>query len=336
MANMTDIQKLALDVCRNTVEKYSLDEGNEKLVKALTEINGGKNYLDMRSMRDGASNGLFALIETTLDNRVIEGLQANDYFMGLVETRNLMLGDQNLFNVEDGSLFAVAEIAPGTQGIRRQRIGEVKQVPVPTTVKGVKIYEELDRVLAGRVDFAQMINKVTESFQRKILDDVYALWASASADEFGSVYFPAAGSYNEATLLTLIEHVEAASGKTATLVGTKAALRNLQNSMQSIDAANSIYHDGYMGSFFGSPVIAIPQRHKINSTEFVMDDKIITVMATDERPIKFVYEGNSLILPGNPEDKADLTQEYFVAQKYGSAIVVGSNNTGIGRYDMNT
>jgi len=334
MANIADIKKLALDVCHNTVEKYSLDEGNDRLLKAMIEINGGKNYLDARSMRDGASNGLFALIESTLDTRVIEGLQENDYFMGLVETRNLALGDQNLFNVEDGNLYAVAEIAPGTQGIRRQRIGEVKQVPVPTSYKGVKIYEELERVMAGRVDFAQMINDVTKSFQRKIVDDVYALWANASAEEFGEIYFPAAGSYNEATLLTLIEHVEAASGKTATLVGTKAALRNLQNSMQSIDAANAIYHDGYMGSFYGSPVISIPQRHKINSTEFVISDKIISVIASDDKPIKLVYEGNSLIIPGNPENKADLTQEYFAAQKYGTAIVVGSKNTGIGRYEL--
>lgn len=51
---------------------------------------------------------------------------------------------------------------------------------IPTSLKVVKIYEELNRVLSGRVDFNTFINKVSESFRKKLLDDIYALWSGAT------------------------------------------------------------------------------------------------------------------------------------------------------------
>ena len=129
----------------------------------------------------------------------------------------------------------------------------------------------------------------------------------------------------------MVEHVEAASGKTATIVGTKKALRNITNSMSSIDAANDIYHSGYMGSFFGTPVVAIPQRHQVNSTAFVLPDNLLTVVAADDKPVKLVDEGDALIIAGNPLDNGDLTQEYTMIERYGTGIVLPTNS-GIGRY----
>ena len=40
------------------------------------------------------------------------------------------------------------------------------------------------------------------------------------------------------------------------------------------------------GKFLGTPVVVTPQRHKINSTEFVLSDDILTIVAGDDRPIK--------------------------------------------------
>lgn len=332
MSDMKDIVKVALDGYNGNVEKYSVDDSQEVMRQALIDINGGAK-LDYKKVRNGANNGMFELLETIITKAANGGLQENDFFMNNVEYRNLALGDQETFLVDDDSnLFYVAEIARGTQGIRRQRIGDMKEITIPTVVKGVKIYEELDRVLSGRVDFNHLIDKVIKSFQQQRLNDVYALWASMTANDLGSVYYhAAAGSYSESALLDIVAHVEAASGKTATLVGTKNALRHITNSMSSIDAANDIYHMGYMGSFFGSPVVALPQRHQINSTTFVLPDDEITVIATDDKPIKLVDEGESLIIPGNPTDNGDLTQEYTMIQRYGTGIVM-AGNTGLGRY----
>lgn len=173
MSDMKDIVKVAIDGYKGRVEKYSVGQSQELLRQALVEANGGSTVLDYKKIRDGKCNGLFALLEETLSNTVAEGLQGDEYFNALVDFRNVNEGDKNLFLVEDKNLFVVAEAADGTQGIRRQRLGGVTETSIPTTLKVVRIYEELNRVLAGRVDFNVFINKVAESFRQKLLNDVY-------------------------------------------------------------------------------------------------------------------------------------------------------------------
>lgn len=336
MAEMKDIVKLAVDGYKGNVEKYSVGQSQEALRNALIEANAGSTTLNYKNIRDGKCNGLFTLVEEILSRTVVEGLQGDEFFNAMVDFRNVAEGDQNLFLVEDNNLFVVAEAADGTQGIRRQRLGGATEAPIPTSLKVVRIYEELNRVLAGRVDFNDMISKVSESFRQKILNDIYGLWAGATADDLGGVaYFPAAGSYDEDELLDVIAHVEAAAGgKTATIVGTKKALRALKESIQSDGAKEELHGMGYYGTFYGTPCVAIPQRHQVGSTDFVMDDDVITIIAGDDKPIKVVYEGDPIVLMGDPMQNADFTQEYFYGEKYGMGIVLAGGNAGIGRYEL--
>ena len=50
------------------------------------------------------------------------------------------------------------------------------------------------------------------------------------------------------------------------------------------------------------------------------------------KPIKFVYEGDPIVLMGDPMQNADLTQEYLYGEKYGLGLVLAGGNAGIGRY----
>lgn len=336
MAEMKDIIKVAVDAYHGNVEQYSVGQSMELLRKALIEANGGSTTLNYKNIRDGKCNGLFTLIEEVLSRTVVEGLQGDEYFNALVDFRNVAEGDKNLFLVEDSNLFIVSEAADGTQGIRRQRLSGMSEVSIPTTLKVVKIYEELNRVLSGRVDFNYFINKVSESFRQKLLSDIYTLWSGATANDFGGVtYFPTAGAYDEDELLDLIAHVEAAAGgKTATIIGTKKAIRNLIPSIQSDGFKDDLYNLGYAGKFFGTPVVVTPQRHKVGSTEFTLDDDMLTIIAGDDKPIKCVYEGNPIVLMGDPMSNGDLTQEYLYGEKYGLGIVLAGGNAGIGRYEI--
>lgn len=338
MNEMQELIKVAVDGYHGCVEKYSVKQSQDVLREALVAANNGKTTLNYKDIRDGKCNGLFALVEEILSRTVVEGLQGDEFFNALVDFRNLAEGDQNKFLVEDSELFVVAEIADGTQGIRRQRLGGVTETSIPTTLKAVRIYEELNRVLSGRVDFNYFINKVAESFRKKMLDDIYALWSGATSAQMGGVaYFPAAGAYDEDDLLELIAHVEAAAGgKSATIVGTKAALRNLKESIQSDGAKDELHSFGFYGKFYGTPCVAVPQRHKVGSTDFVMDDYILTIIAGDDKPLKVVYEGDPIVIMGDPLQNADLTQEYLYAEKYGMGIVLAGGNAGVGRWDFNT
>lgn len=246
MPDMKDIVKVAVDAYHGNVERYSVGQSQEVLRQALIEANGGSTKLNYRKIRDGECKGLFTLIEQILSHTAVEGLQGDEYFNALVDFRNVAEGDKNLFLIEDSNLFTVSEAADGTQGIRRQRLSGVSEMSIPTSLKVVKIYEELNRVLAGRVDFNTFINKVSESFRKKLLDDIYTLWSTATANDFGgTAYFPAAGVYDEDELLELISHVEAAAnGKPVTILGTKKAVRNLAPAIQSTDSKSDLYNMG--------------------------------------------------------------------------------------------
>lgn len=334
MAEMNDIVKLAVDGYRGNVEKYSVEKSQEVLRAALIEANNGKTSLNYKDIRDGKCQGLFTIIEEVLDVLLDDALTQNDYFNTFVDYRNVARGDQNDFVVEDNNLFVVAEAADGTQGIRRQRLGGRTSTPIETRLKIVRIYEEMDRVLAGRVDFNEMVNRVARSFQQQILNDTYTLWNGATAAQLGgAAYFPVAGTYNEATLLTTVEHVEAAAGgKPAVIVGTKAALRKIAPSVQGADSQSDIYNLGYYGKFYGSPVLAVPQRHIPGTTNFVFNDKTLTIVAGDDKPIKCVREGDPIVYMRDPFANADLTNEFLYGERYGMGLVLAGGNAGIGIY----
>ena len=241
-----DIVKLAVDAYHGVTTKYSVDESLDSLRQALVAANNGSTVLDYKAIRDGKCFGLFALVEEILSRTIVEGFQGDEFFNELVDFRNIALGDKNIFEIEDSDLFVVADAADGTQGIRRQRLGGVSKTEISTVLKVVKIYEEMNRVLSGQVDFNRLINKVSESFAVKLRDDTYSLFSTATADQFGGpTYFPAAGTYDEEVLLNLIAHVEAAAGgKPATIIGTKAALRKLSPAIQGTASQNDIYNMG--------------------------------------------------------------------------------------------
>lgn len=334
---MNDLVKLALDAHKGSVEKYSMGEAQETLRQALIEANGGSTKIDIRAIRDGKCNGVFALVEEILKAAIPEGLSQNELFNALVEYHNIAEGDDIVFEIESSDLFFVDKVAKGTQGIRRQRLENVKEVPVPMNVHAVRIYEELSRLLAGRADFNQLIDRVDASVQNAILEEIYDLWIAATGSDLGgSEYVTAsAGSYSDGALLTMIEHVEAAAGgKTATIIGTKAALRPLATSGITFDPIkDSLYNNGYIGKFYGSPVICLPQRHQIGSSNFVYNDKQLTIVATDDKPIKCAFRGDPLMIARDPSQNMDLTQEYFLAEEWGTAIAIAAN-TGIGRYEF--
>ena len=349
MANfdMNELVKLAVDGYKGNVEKFSAKQSQDALREALIEANGGKTALDYKALRHGQGIEVFEILEELIPVLISEGLQGDEYFMNLVDYRNLAEGDTNLFLVEDNNLFTVSEVADGTQALRRQRLGGVSETPVETKMHMVRIYEELNRILAGRVDFNTFVNKVSESFRKQMLDEIYALWSGATASQMGgTAYFPAAGAYNEGALLDLIAHVEAAAGgKPATIIGTKKALRNLKEGIftdPAQAAKDEIHSLGYFGKFYGTPCVAIPQRHKVgfNGTTtvtdsgFVIPDNVLTIVAGDQKPIKVVREGSGIVHMGDPFDNMDLTQEYLYGEKYGIGLLLAGGNAGIGRYEI--
>ena len=320
MAIDSNLIKLAVDGYKGHVAgDYSVNDTQEALRKALVEANGGSTRLDIKAIRDGRCNGVFAIIEELVNVIHEEGLKGDEFFMNMVEDRNMSLGDTNKFHIERECLFAVADIAEGTQGVRRQRIEAGQDITINTQLRAIKIYEELNRVLAGRIDFNKFVDLVGKSFTKQELDATY----DAFVGMFKKLKAPytETGSFDEDKLLELIDHVEASTGETAVIVGTRKALRKIKTAVVSDSAKEEMYAMGHFGRFNGTELVAVKQRHKSGTDDFILDDNVLYVFAGDTKPIKRVTEGDVTMLMGTPMNNADMSQEFLMMKRTGIAVI---------------
>ena len=129
------------------------------------------------------------------------------------------------------------------------------------------------------------------------------------------------GTYDEEKLLDLIEHVEASTGESAVIVGTRKALRQIKTAVMSSSAKEDVYAMGYLGKLAGTPLVAVKQRHATGTDDFILDDKTLYVFAGDTKPIKRVTEGEVTMLMGDPMTQADLSQEFLMMKRTGLAVI---------------
>ena len=217
-------------------------------------------------------------------------------------------------------MLVISEIADGTQSLRRQRLDVGTNVSIPVSWKGIKIYEHLSRLLSGRVDFNEMLEALEEAFRLKINEDIYTAFTGAFTSLPAG--FTSSGSFDENTLLDLIEHIEAATGKSAIISGTRKALRKVTTAIISDSAKEEMYKMGFYGSFNGTPMVRIKQVHNVGTYTFKLSDNDLYITTGDEKPVKFITEGEMRIINGDALSNQDLTQDYFSATQYGTGIVI--------------
>jgi hypothetical protein len=324
--------KLAVDTVKGVPSAFSEGNPSDVIRNALIEANGGSTKIDVKAMRK-TNGSFFELVEELIVASIIEGLPESNPIFKWAETKNGKAGDKPEFKVHKDSVLAVAEVANGTLGIRRQRIfGDTTKTLTPIP-HAVKVYEELQRLLAGRADWVDFVNAVSRSF---ILDTNRAI-----ANAFASIatttpnVIPETGSFSEASMVALIEKVEMNNpGKTARIFGTKTALRNLNVSTSNMvgeTIKDDYYNMGYMGKFNGTEVFELKNGLKADGTTKILDDTKLYVIATDEQFIKYYNEGDALIVESKLGDNSDLTQDYTVINTYAVAVELADK---IGLYDM--
>lgn len=322
-----EIVKLALDTMHNSVSgNFSAKEGSEALRQAFIEMNGGSDKLTMKSFRDHPQ--LFQLIEEVMPIMIQEGLRGDELAFNMVDYRNLAEGDQNRFWTEDNSDLIVAKIADGSTSIRRQRLNVGQAVSIDTELHAIKVYEELNRLLAGRVDFNTLVDRLTRSYTRDMRNQILAAFEGVTATTTGlNATYVKTGTFSAPTLRELIDHVEASTGEKATILGTKAGLGKIVDSdanavaLTAASAKEDLYNLGYFGKFYATPMVSMRQVHKPGTDAFAINDNKIYVMAGNDKPIKFVREGEGLMVATDAFSNADLTQEYLYGEKYGIGVI---------------
>lgn len=331
MADKNAIVKLAIDMVNGTVNTEfasgSRDEQMVTLKEALIEANGGSDKLNYKSMRNNTA--LFAIIEQILELTDVQGFENNPFFEQFVDFRNIRLGDQNNFYVEDNTLFSVNVTAEGIGSTIRQRINKGASQSIPTVLYTIEAYEDVNRLLAGRIDIVQFVEKIRKSFENKRMTAIYNAMATGLSGL--PAVFKQSGSFAEATLQDLIAHVEASTGERAIIIGTKKALGKITSAVISEDAKERYNQAGYYGVFNGTPMMSIMQSHVAGSFTFAIDDTMLWVVTASSKPIKFVTEGEAIFEQNNIMDNADRTIEMFAGERYGVGAVF---NAYVGQYDL--
>ena len=327
-----NIVKLARDLYHGHVDgNFSAAQSSEALRMALIEANGGSSVIDRKSLRRNGT-AIFEIIEEIIPALIIEGLEGDEFFANLVDYRNVALGDQNMFVVDAGSNLVVAEVSDGNAVPRRQRIGEQTGISVKTTLHSIRMYEELSRVLAGRIDWNTFVDKVAKAFRVKLYEDVCTAFKGISTSTIGlNETYVKAGTYNEEDLLAIVDHVEAATGKKAAIVGTRPALRKCTSAVVSDEAKSEYYNAGFYGKLAGIPMVAIKNQHKAGTDEFIFEDNKLYIVASDDKPVKVVNEGDPTIIERDMTHNDDMSLEYLYIEKYGVALII---NGKIGVYTI--
>lgn len=322
-----NLRKLCIDAYRGVPTAFAEGNPTDVIVNRIKEANNGSTKIDYKAIRDGKCPELFAIIEelisVALDVAALESSPLRD----MIETKNGDWGDKPEFLVPDNSLLTVDVVANGTQGIRRQRLIGGQKVPLTPVNKAVKIYEELILILSGRIDWVEFVNRVAKSFEREFYASVAKQFNNLSTARF---MVSASGSPTEAGLLELIEKVEAATGKTAYVLGTRTALRNFAMAQSGEKVKDDYYDMGYAGKFNGTDCIRL-RNYLDASGNFVLSDTRVYVVTGEDKIIKHYIEGEPIVIARDAADNADLTQEYTVIRREGIAVVVSDT---MGVYDF--
>ena len=168
-----EILTLAKDMIRGTCPaEFDNEKTNSQALRDMfIEANGGSKELSIKNFYRG--NACFDIIEELIPLIVYEGFTGNEFWMNLVEYRNIALGDELTFFTPDKADFIVSDLSYGTAGIRRQRLGKGQRYTIDTSLKGIKVYDEFKRFLAGRVDFNSFVDAVAQAMLQRLYEDIY-------------------------------------------------------------------------------------------------------------------------------------------------------------------
>lgn len=312
-----EIVQLGLDLYHGNAvgTDFSASDAENSLRKELLEVNGGNiNFKDFRRNKVE----FFEIIEEVASQLIVEGIE--NQFQDLAEIRNLAWGDTNKFIIPNRQLFKIATISDGNGNLRRQRLSDRGEFTVPVETRGIKIYEELYRFLAGRVNWKDMIDKVAKSWnimmKNEIVDAVYK-----SFDATKTTYHYS-GAFDLAKLLEICQHVEASTGADVVIYGTRLGLSKITPAVVSDNMRDKMNETGYYGVVNGYQLREMKQVHKIGTHEFALDDNFLMIVPQNQdKMVKIVLEGDAIIDEVQGGVNADMSKEYMFLMKLGIAVI---------------
>jgi hypothetical protein len=318
MAKLTNLQKLSLDVCRGSVEKYSVKDGSDAIRAQILEAMGTDSW-DVYKFQQNKFE-VYRILSEAITVALAEMTlgKYNDW----VEYKDLALGDTVEFYIPNTDLFEVGYVADGTNQMRRQRIVN-KKLAMSGFPLGIKVYEEFLSFMMGRVDWQELVRRAAASLDYK-LSEIIVKQIEKAYNGLDSKYVKT-GSYNEDELIDLVQRVEAKTGQKCTIFGSKKALTKIRQGVGAILSANDkedIRNHGFVTLLHGTPVIEIPQVLDKNDNYALKDDMLFVVPNGDTKMVKLGFEGDAYIYEvQDPATRMDQALEYMITRRVQIGVV---------------
>jgi hypothetical protein len=319
-----DMIKLAVDLAKGKVQNYSAKDANETLRKAFADLMEfsleGDGKIDRKTFRRHKVE-IFEILEEIINETLHEGLE--NQFDGFAEYRNLAWGDTNVFKVPANNIFRVALVSDGNGNIRRQRLRDGQEFSVSLDTYAIKVGEDFHRFLAGRVDWAEFMEGIAESFRRDLTQRIYEAVYNSFGNGYGATYHNYfSNGFTEDDLVEMAMHIEARTGEKVAVYGTKLALRKLAPSNITEAMNDARNKTGYYGEIAGIELREIQQSHKYGTDEFaIANDFVLILPQNPDKMVKVVNEGDAIIQDINGGQTSDMMQEYFIANKFGISVI---------------
>lgn len=317
------------------ISKADADKEIKDRFRLIMGIDEKASAKEIRKAIRRNKNEIFEVIEDTVEDLLTSGWQENEFFNDFVEVKNLGMDDTNEFQSEDKTVLTVGKISGNHWDLDRQRLGVGDTFRIPTSWVGLAVYEEFERVMTGRADWAKLVNKIYEAMDDYVNDLVYKSVISAGSKVLpGSEQFYKTAALNTAaknTFVTMIEDVQAANrGAEVVIMGTKTALSRLNDLADTAWLSEEDKKDrrtlGRLGIWEGTRVVEIPQVFAKNDTTTKMvDSNVLLIMpVADNKFVKLVYEGDSQVKEvTDSTEKNDMTYEFKYLTKLGVGTIIG-------------
>lgn len=307
MSNKFEIRDIARELYRGNIEKFSggsikENEATDMVTNAILDVCGCREKFNMNKFMDNKYK-VFQILEEVLTEPMQDGVVPQ--YQAWMDIQNVGYNETYSFKTLDNELFRVGVVANGTHDFHRQRLMNGK-LNMSSFSLGIKIYEEFHALRTGQVNFAQMIDRVKESFDAEIMAMVVSM-IQLSYNGLDTK-FVVKGSYNETKLLELVDRVEAKSKKNAVIYGTRTALANLTG-ISELDKVDLREH-GYVRMWNGITCIIIPQALNAKD-EFVVDNKTLFVIPDGTKIVKLLMEGEPEVRETTSEEERDDQQITF-------------------------
>ena len=334
-----NFEKLLRDAGRNVFESGITKADADKLINEkfdmIIGVDDNASIKERKRAIRNHRNELFDILVDYVDDLLTSGWGDNEFFTNWVEVRNLAAGDANEFVTEDNTILSVAKLSGNHWDIDRQRLGEGTVFRVPTEWVGLGIYDEYERVLLKRSDWARLTQAVYAALDNYVNQIIYnaVIVAGQKILPGSQQFYKTAELTAEEKLdfMTMVEDVQAANrGSEVVIMGTKTALSRLSNLVpvdwRSVTDKEDHRNFGHVGVWEGTRVVEIPQVFDKNdtTTKLVNPNVLLIMPVQDDKFIKLVYEGNAEVREITDNTTLnDMTYEFKYLTKLGVGTIIG-------------